>query len=93
MRFRFLRRSSQTNQSSLYGPAGQDRLAQYNTYDARALFSHLLTRVRRGETIVIARSNEPVALLVPLPEELPARRPGVIRAHVLLGSAASDGRE
>ena len=58
-------------------------LAQYNTYDARTLFSQLLRRVRAGEEIVIAHAGAPVAILRPYAGPLP-RRPGVIRAHVII---------
>lgn len=58
------------------------RLAQYNTYDARAFFSELLERARLGEEILIARSGEPIAKLVPYGGE--NGRPGLVRAHVVL---------
>jgi prevent-host-death family protein len=56
-------------------------LAEYNTRDARDLFSHLLGRVRRGEEIVIAHAGLPVAKLVPYGGE--PRRPGLVRTKVL----------
>jgi prevent-host-death family protein len=67
----------------------QCRLAQYNTYDARQLFSHLLERVRGGEVIVIAHAGDPIAKLVPFEDDRP-RRPGVIRAHVVLHDATRE---
>jgi prevent-host-death family protein len=69
--------------------ANQDRpgqpacLAQYNTYEARALLCDLLRRVRQGEEIVIAHAGNPVALLTPYRREVP-RRPGVIHARVVI---------
>lgn len=63
-------------------PDLRDRLAAYNTYDARAFLSQLLARVARGEEIVIARAGTPVAKLVPYAGE--RLRPGVIRTHVLV---------
>ncbi len=56
------------------------RLAQYNTYDARTLFSELLERVRTGEQIVIARAGRPIAKLVPYADE--ALRPGLYRMQL-----------
>ena len=47
------------------GDAKPRHLAEYNTRDARDLFSHLLRRVRQGEEIVIAHAGHPVAKLVP----------------------------
>jgi prevent-host-death family protein len=64
-------------------------LAEYNTSDARDLFSHLLRRVRAGEQIVIAHAGRPVAKLVPYSGNEP-RRPGVIRAQIVV---QDEGRE
>ena len=69
---------------------GQNRpvsLAQYNTYDARAIFSQLLVRVFEGEEIVIARAGVPVAKLVPYAGE-PVRA-GVLRAHLFVDQSAA----
>lgn len=60
-----------------------EALAQYNVYDARNVFSHLLRRVRRGEEIVIAHAGEPVAKLIPFRSEVPTR-PGMLRMHLLV---------
>jgi len=65
MRRLFKRWSDQIGLTGQVRPAGQVRLAQYNTYDARSLFSQLLRRVRDGEEIVIAHAGVPVALLSP----------------------------
>ena len=62
--------------------ASQPRLVQYNTYEARSLFSELLRRVRRGEEIVIAHAGRPVAKLVPYRGE--PGYPGVMRARLLV---------
>jgi prevent-host-death family protein len=81
--------------SGLTRQAGQVRrdqpvcLAQYNTYEARALFSDLLRRVRRGEEIVIAHAGHPVAVLTPYREEVP-RQPGVIHARVVIDTSARE---
>jgi prevent-host-death family protein len=63
-------------------PVGPDRLAAYNTYDARSVFSQLLSRTAQGEEIVIARSGVPLAKLVPYAGE--PLRPGLIRTHVIV---------
>jgi prevent-host-death family protein len=63
-------------------PRHDEIVAEYNTRDARDLFSHLLRRVRRGEVIVIAHAGRPVARLVPYGSDLP-RRKGVIRAQIV----------
>jgi prevent-host-death family protein len=66
------------------------KLALYNTYDARTLFSELLERVRSGEEIVIGRAGDPIAKLVPYAGE--ETKPGVYRAHVYVHDRrAGDG--
>lgn len=64
------------------GDANPRQLAEYNTGDARDLFSHLLRRVRRGEEIVVAHAGRPVAKLVPYSGE--PTRPGLIRTQLLV---------
>ena len=76
----FARRVVQLIRPAQIRTDGQTKLALYNTYDARALFSELLERVRTGEEIVIGRAGEPVAKLVPYAGE--AFKPGLFRAHV-----------
>jgi prevent-host-death family protein len=58
------------------------RLPQYNVYEARSIFSHLLRRASRGEEIVIARAGVPIVKLVPYSHEL--TQPGILRAQMML---------
>src|SRR5207244_9756034 len=90
MRRLFRRWSDQIGLAGQVRPASQVRLAQYNTYDARALFSQLLRRVRDGERIVIAHAGIPVAVLSPYKPH--PRRPGVIRAHLVMHAAEPNAR-
>jgi prevent-host-death family protein len=81
----FLRRLVQRLQPDQVRPVRSvrpDRLAAYNTYDARSVLSQLISRTARGEEIVIARSGVPVAKLVPYAGE--PLRPGLIRTHVIV---------
>jgi len=64
------------------GQASPERLAAYNTYDARNALSRLLARTARGEEIVIARSGVPIAKLVPYTGD--PLRSGLIRSHVIV---------
>jgi len=64
-------------------------LVEYNTRDARDLFSHLIHRVRAGEEIVIAHAGIPVAKLVPYCSNEP-RRPGVVRAQIVVRDETSE---
>jgi prevent-host-death family protein len=66
--------------NSQESPNGPDRLAFYNTYEARMFFSYIVERVSHGEEIVIGRSGVPTAKLVPYRGE--RTRPGVLRFHV-----------
>ena len=68
---------------SSVSPVSEDRLAFYNTYEARMFFSYIVERVSHGEEIVIARSGVPTAKLVPYRGE--RVRPGVLRLHVRIG--------
>ena len=67
-------------------PSSPDRLAFYNTYEARLFFSYIVERVSHGEEIVIARSGVPTAKLVPYRGE--RIRPGLLRLHVRIGRDA-----
>lgn len=62
-----------------------------NIHDAKTHLSRLLERVRRGQTVIIAKAGHPVARLVPIgegpvarrirePHLAPDRRPGLDRA-------------
>jgi prevent-host-death family protein len=72
---RFGRRSDLTRSVDQVG------LAQYNVYEARTHFSRLIERAAAGEEIVIARSGEPLAKLVPYRNE--PRVPGVVTAQIV----------
>ena len=72
-------RPDQANQANQARP---ERLAAYNTYDARNALSRLLARTACGEEIVIARSGVPIAKLVPYAGE--PLRSGLIRSHVIV---------
>ena len=74
---RIRRRPGQSRSLDLVG------LAQFNIYEARTHFSRLVERAATGEEIVIARSGEPLAKLVPYRAER-VRVPGVLTARVVL---------
>lgn len=52
-----------------------------NIADAKAHLSELVARAEAGEEIVIARSNRPVARLLPLASAEPCR-PGALRRYL-----------
>jgi prevent-host-death family protein len=49
-------------------------MAPVKMHKAKTEFSKLIARVEKGEEIVIARGDKPVAKIVPLAEPLPAAR-------------------
>ncbi|MDP3971360.1 MAG: type II toxin-antitoxin system prevent-host-death family antitoxin [Candidatus Nanopelagicales bacterium] len=65
---------------------------QYNVYQAKTLLSELLTRAENGDEIVIARSNRPVAKLVPYrePAEGEPRKLGQWKGKVVIADDFDD---
>jgi len=53
-----------------------------NVSEARAHLSRLLDRVESGEEIIISRSGQPVARLLPYLGTVVTRRPGAWRGRV-----------
>jgi len=51
-------------------------MEQVNIHAAKTNLSKLLERVSKGESIVIAKAGEPVAVLGPYVERKPCRKPG-----------------
>lgn len=50
---------------------GNDNIASIGLFDAKTHLSELVTRVERGEEVVITRHNKPVARLVPILDAAP----------------------
>ena len=55
-----------------------------NVHEAKTHLSRLLERVHAGEEIIIAKSGEPYARLVPLDSRQPKREPGTLKGQVVL---------
>lgn len=55
-------------------------MSAVNVHEAKTHLSRLLDRVSRGEEIVIARSGDPVAKLVPYTP--PPREPGRLKGKI-----------
>ncbi len=53
-----------------------------NTHEAKTNLSRLLDNVEKGEEIVIAKANRPVARLVPYRAVSPQRQPGFLKGKV-----------
>jgi len=47
-----------------------------NTHEGKTHLSRLLTRVRQGEKVIIAKSGKPIAKLVPYKKDVVNRKPG-----------------
>jgi len=59
-----------------------------NIHQAKTHLSRLLDRVARGEEIVIARSGEPVARLVPIGRQ--PRKPGRLEGRLTMSESFDD---
>jgi prevent-host-death family protein len=55
-----------------------------NVHEAKTHLSRLLSRVQRGETIVIANAGRPVAKLTPVQERPGKRRAGSAEGHFVV---------
>jgi prevent-host-death family protein len=53
-----------------------------NVHQAKTHLSRLLSRVERGETIVIARDGTPVAKLVRVPKRVPKPTPNTYKGQI-----------
>ena len=58
----------------------------FTVHQAKTQLSRLLAQVEKGEEVVIARGNEPVARIVPFERAKP-RQPGALRGRVALTPA------
>ena len=57
-----------------------------NIHDAKTQFSKLIDAVTQGEEIVIARAGKPVAMLVPMPAQKTARKPGAMKGKIKIAT-------
>lgn len=55
-----------------------------NVHEAKTHLSRLLERAHAGEEIIIAKSGEPYARLMPLTDRQPKRQPGTLKGLVEL---------
>jgi prevent-host-death family protein len=58
-----------------------------NVHEAKTHLSRLLERAHAGEEIIIAKSGEPYARLVPLASRQAKREPGTLKGLVELNEA------
>jgi prevent-host-death family protein len=57
---------------------------QVTIHEAKTQLSRLIAAVERGEEVVIARRDKPVARLVPAEKERPERKPGFLAGRMPL---------
>lgn len=61
-------------------------MKQINIYAAKTQLSQIIDRVSKGESFVIAKSGTPLAKLVPLGDDGPARiRFGLMKGRITIG--------
>ncbi len=58
--------------------------ARINVHEAKTQFSKLLSRVQKGEEIIICKSGKPVACLRPLERRVERRIPGSAKGKVII---------
>jgi prevent-host-death family protein len=58
--------------------------AKVNVHEAKTQFSRLLSRVEKGEEIIICKSGKPVACLHPLEGKVEKRVPGSAKGKVIM---------
>jgi prevent-host-death family protein len=58
--------------------------AKVNVHEAKTQFSRLLSRVEKGEEIIICKSGKPVACLHPLERKVDKRIPGTAKGKVII---------
>ncbi len=57
-------------------------MAVVNTHEAKTNLSRLLDDVEKGEEVVIARGNKPMARLVPFNAKRPVRNPSYLKGKI-----------
>ncbi len=58
--------------------------AKINVHEAKTHFSKLLSRVEKGEEIIICKSGKPIACLHPLERKVDRRIPGSAKGKVII---------
>jgi antitoxin (DNA-binding transcriptional repressor) of toxin-antitoxin stability system len=53
-------------------------------HEAKTQLSRLIASVEAGEEVTIMRGDQPVARLVAVPKDLPARRPGRLKGQMII---------
>ena len=62
-------------------------MATVNIHAAKTHLSQLIERVNKGEEIIIARGNKPIARLMPLESKPQGRQPGTLAGKFEVGES------
>lgn len=57
-----------------------------NIHEAKTQFSKLIEAVAQGEAVMIAKAGKPAAMLVPVPAQKAARKPGAMKGKIRLSA-------
>lgn len=57
----------------------------YAMHFAKTHLSDLVARAEAGEEVILARDKTPAVRLVPIPRELPCRKPGRLEGKITVG--------
>lgn len=63
---------------------------EVNVHEAKTHFSRLLDRVAMGEEVIIAKAGRPVAKLVAIAEDAPARKLGTAKGKFVVPKNFND---
>jgi prevent-host-death family protein len=65
-------------------------MAKFTIHSAKTNLSKLILKAARGEEVIIARDDEPVARLVPMNYKPPQRRFGALKGRIKLPESFFD---
>ena len=65
-------------------------MAKFTIHNAKTNLSKLILKAARGEEVIIARDDEPVARLVPIKYKRPERRFGALKGRIELPESFFD---
>lgn len=59
-------------------------MTTFNVHEAKTHFSKLLERVLNGEEVIIAKAGKPVARILPVPQQIQQRIPGIDKGKIII---------
>jgi prevent-host-death family protein len=63
---------------------------QVNIHEAKTHLSEILVKVTNGEEVVIARSGNPIAMIIPFPKKITKRKAGTGKGEIVVHPSFND---